>query len=1418
MAAPVSFANVNQELNFAANNPISIDDVLVRALTGLPLDIPPKSSISFADLSGKIGVGPITGPTSNTQASFWPVTAVLNKAFTTDVYQANVVWSVVTTAGTPPTWSANGKNISLSLTEGTVGTVSCTANVTATLYYGNTLIGSNSQNVSLSAQLYNADITLSTSHANSLVYTTAGYYSAQTATMSVTAAANVPNATIVLTASPNTGYTVSGNTLTFSARSTVPGTNTASYVITAAVSSNGTLVGTGSVNSSVSATLYSSALSIGVSANSVTSVANVGPVSASIAANTSSSGNGQQTFAWSLSPNTTGLVLTPNGANSTVSESIAANVYSYVSDSANLTVQMFADAGQTLLVNTAVVPVSINLLAAGLTFSPAANVTVSGFTAQTASTTANATSKAGAIQWNFSSGSGQIITGAGTQNSSAQFSSSRSTAGSNNQSWTYSAAVVAGNTSFASPSATTTVSATMQVYNPTIIGPTSNAQYANSGTVSASVPLTLSSPVPPGANVVWSLSPSNGSTLSANGANAVVTFTSTAFGYVTSNSVLTANCYDVSTGSTLASPTANVSLTTGLYGLTVSVVPASNTQSGYNAQTAISTGGATVQAGTLAWSTANTSGPSPTFAVSGPANSSVATWSITNSGVGSQTTNQRWSINAVDPSGNVVATSIASGTFGLTATQQAYTFSVPNYSNTAISTTTGPSLSAIVLPTCNIAGYTLTNWATSNTSGTLTSNTTAATLSYTFNLSNAAPTGSYGATVSGTLLDGSGRTVQNFSSSVNMSEFYPNPTITGTAAVSASGFTTSQTASQTYVISINPGASALSVATSSSSVVGSAPTFGTPTSNTRYWSASVSQTATNYTSGSSANFFTPTITFGSATSVLPASQVNLAVASYNPAVVVTGSNSSTAGWTGAQTAWGVETATCNASISNPVWTWGGFNTTSGAFTGSYLQGTGNNQYVAYVQTSSVGSLSGTGYPGSALLYVNGTAVLQSTSIPSITASTTKYNPALVISGPSSNSQSNLFSTSASIVLTASANASIPGVSYTVSAALASGSGASVSYGSGNTSVTISNSARNNSVSSTYNVTFSVYTNGTLLQSATRQVTLTSTAPVPSYSVTTPANVTSAGFNTPQTASSTCNANGLTTSGDYVVWSMNVTSGSAPAWSTPGGSNSYITTSLTQGSIGANNSTVYQQANFYDPQGYLIQTIYSNQYSLNATVYNPALTLTIANNAYVSGTTTVTARSYATVGANSSFTSAGGTCTLSLAYSSGSTATIINTIGPPTPQDYIQVVASPGQTNSATYIATTYAQINSQTVQGPVALYLNATAASSGLSASLSPTSVQGNASGLANKGSVTSSSCTTTATGGSGSYTYSWHVSTGSTDGGQVVATNPTGQTTSFSASNISGASGSAYCTVSDGTTSVNTNTVTIGLTYTGNK
>lgn len=104
-----------------------------------------------------------------------------------------------------------------------------------------------------------------------------------------------------------------------------------------------------------------------------------------------------------------------------------------------------------------------------------------------------------------------------------------------------------------------------------------------------------------------------------------------------------------------------------------------------------------------------------------------------------------------------------------------------------------------------------------------------------------------------------------------------------------------------------------------------------------------------------------------------------------------------------------------------------------------------------------------------------------------------------------------------------------------------------------------------------------------------------------------------------------------------------------------------------------------------------------------------------------------------------------------------------------------------------------------------------------LQASLSPTSVNGT---RTTAGTCLSSSCTTTAVNGSGSYTYHWNVTTSS--GNTISAVSPTAATTVFSASvnnvNIE-STGSATCTVTDsvsGNVVTTSNSVSIDLTYSG--
>jgi hypothetical protein len=104
-----------------------------------------------------------------------------------------------------------------------------------------------------------------------------------------------------------------------------------------------------------------------------------------------------------------------------------------------------------------------------------------------------------------------------------------------------------------------------------------------------------------------------------------------------------------------------------------------------------------------------------------------------------------------------------------------------------------------------------------------------------------------------------------------------------------------------------------------------------------------------------------------------------------------------------------------------------------------------------------------------------------------------------------------------------------------------------------------------------------------------------------------------------------------------------------------------------------------------------------------------------------------------------------------------------------------------------------------------------------LQASLSPLSANGsrNTSGV-----IHTTSCTTTATNGSGSYTYAWNVIT--TTGRTISADTPSLATTTFSANLdllVSESVGSATCTVTDtvtGATAVTSNSVSIDILYTG--
>lgn len=1430
MPSNTSFSGINEQLDFQSTAPITINDVLVRALTGISQDIPPESPISFADLSGKYGVGPINGPTSNNQASYFTTNSSVDLQFLTDIYQANIVWSSNLISGDIVSFSSVKANASVLLKRTNIGNSAANVSVTADLYYGNTYIGSNTVYINLQATVYDSNLTF-TSIPSGFVSSSNGY-TAQTATLSVTAQSNVPGGTIVWSVSPNTAaVTINGNTVILTASSSKAGVNnTASYQISATVMLDGKPVAGagGGVIANVAAYMYSSEFILNAPANVATS-SNNGPLTVSVPF--SVTGNSPGTvITWeanTISGSIATFTVASGNLSANLSLLVAANnsTYGAANSVVTVTANMYSDATLTNLLSSQSANVSLQGLVYGLNYTPPVSNTKTGYTAQTASTSASATYKAGLFDWSYSaiSGTASITksngSAGGTGANISFLDSVANKTGSNTSSWTVAPTLTYGDITVVGPSTNVNLSATVQPYSLAVTGATSNAQYANSGPLTSNVTLTVSGSTPPGTNVVWTAVQVSGVnaavSIASNKQSAILSISADANTFAFANSVynLTANCYDTSSGWSLSSNTQSISLAIGTYGLSISSIPTSNAQSGYAAQTSSTFATASVKAGQFAWWYANTVGLAPTFSQSGTANSSTGTWKQTTIAAGTNTVTEVWQVAVYNPANTINPVFVSSGqTFSLTAQQNAYSFSLPSQTtNTQLLSSTASNLTITTTPSCNIAGYSLSGWQCSNTTSgyNFSSNSTAAVVGFATTLTSGASVAYYTTTISGSLLDNQGRLIQGFSYPVVLRSYFPNPVINFSNSA-VYGYT-AQTASGSYTLSLWPGATGLSVDVSNT---GNAPTLTVGTQNTSYWAMNYSlNTGATYQELSSAITFQPTISFYDQSSTYSGWSVTatLVANNYNPAVVLTTTNGATSGWTGAQTAYGVITASCNANITNNYFRWNTYSVDSGSVTSAYMQGTGNNQYVIYNQESSVGTLSGTAHNLDCVLNIDGGDILHTGATPAVSVSATKYNPALVISGPTSNTQSAEFTSTASIVLTASANSSIPGVSYQVSASPVSGS-ASVSYGAGNTSCTLSVTGLHTTASATYNVTFSVLTNGTIIQTLTKQVSLSATGVIPNYSLTTPGNVSAAGFNFAQTCSSTVYLNGLTGSGDFATWVMNGVSGTIPAWNTPGGSNGYITTTQSCGSVGSVSGTIYQLCNIYDPSGNFIRTLQSGNYALTSTVYNPALGVSVAN-AAVSGSGSLTSTSTISLSSNAT----GGAYQLSIVKYSGATGTV--TINSGNTGGSLKLTSSANAT--ATYSYSASILLNGQTIAGPITgtMYSTVTITYTPVTATVSSTSASGSGSGLNLTGGVSTLPNTiATGHGGNGSYTYHWVMRNDA--GGQIFAVSNSSYSTRFQDNAVEDGTttGTAVCVVSDGTSSANTPIVSISLTWTSNK
>lgn len=1205
-AQPVGFDGINQQLDFSNTSPITINDTLVRALTGKADLQTTRSAISFADLSGKVGVAEISGAKSNTQSSYFnPTVSTLEFSFVTDVYNPQISWS--TTLPSSVVFVSNGANATATLTRSSVGVTSVTGTVTASLSYQGTFIGSKSANVSLSSEVYNPAIQFVNSPSQNL---SVSGFSAQTATVTVSITSNVVgNPNVTYNVSPmNSGVFISNTSvvLTRTSSSVSSIANSQSYTVTAAVTLNSQAVAMGSEVVTLSSQRYSPAFTMTSSGNSQV-YANSGELTSS--ATFTVTGNAPTTAViWSSSPiSGSPSNFVSNNASATLSLPISNTSVPY--NALNSITSVSASLVDLNSSNAVLGVKSANVQLAGVTSGLQTaiisnTVIANGFTAQTATFQTSANVQSGSLSWIVSNVSGVGVVSS-TSGSSANLSitETRTTVGSNTGVWNVSPAVSAfGSTFFSGSPQTITVTAKMvQSSNVTISGPASNVVVANSGTAVSSISL-LAGNVSPGTSVVWSASPRAGSNVAAfnsNTSSASLSLIQTGNGYSYATYDVTANCYDISSNNSLSTATKTVTLESGVYGANV-VVVASNTQSGYTAQTASSLCSATFASGTATWqTTANSSGFVPT--VAGP-NPSV-TMTASQVSVGSNSQSYPLILAIFDTNGSQVA-SLQPGTVSLLSQVNAYSVSTSSYVNTQIVTSPSGVVSATAVPTTSIPGGSFSSWQLSqNTGATLTTNSSAAIVSYDMSQSLTAnsPGYSYSSSLTCNLLDANNRFVTAVSNTIILRSYYANPSLSISSS-NAVGFV-AQTATGIFTSTI-VGATGANLALISWSNGNSNVLLGTQTSNATYYSApfSLSQNTIGTSSGTAS--FNMAINYYEASYNIPVQTSALSATFNDPAIVTTAQSNTVSGFIAAQTAVSTIVASCNSAVPSQTWIWGTTNTTSGSFTSTGVQGTGNNTYTATSSATTIGAVSGTGFPSSLSLYSAG-QLISTVSCPTVTSNATLYNPALIITGPASVSTSNLFESTAVLSVSASANSSIPSVSYISSTSLSSGTAAqSITHSAANTGTTISLDAVHQNLTSNYVVYTNVYCQGVLIQTASKAVTLNASGTIPAYSVSSPSNVSAAGFNFAQTASQTITLTGAT-HGEFVTWGWATSSGSNPAfvW---GPSNTYITSSVSRSSIGTNTSIGKMTAFVADPNNRPMTSVTTPSYSMTSTVYNPAL--------------------------------------------------------------------------------------------------------------------------------------------------------------------------------------------------------------------
>jgi hypothetical protein len=346
----------------------------------------------------------------------------------------------------------------------------------------------------------------------------------------------------------------------------------------------------------------------------------------------------------------------------------------------------------------------------------------------------------------------------------------------------------------------------------TVTGPTSNNQFANNG-VTSSIRLD-GTHFTPGANVEWVATKVSGDTatfsVAANNAfaNLYLTFGSGTYG--TAKSI-----YDIvatmkyANGMVLSQKTNRVTLRAGSYGLNFSPPAASVNASGYAAQTASTSAGATYRAGTFTWTKNTISGVVPVTSNTISGNSATLNISVSANGIGTAS-NTVYEVGPVLTFDGIVMTPNLAVQTALSSQFLSYTYLVNTSADANTALGSGTQTAWLGLQGSHtVLGGTIT-WSRNDTGVAIVSNTTYANVSV---VAASGQTNDHIVVVTGTLKDATDRVVTNISKTLRLSAFSPNVTFTGPSSNSLTGYTSPVYANAIITASCANGANAFSVST-----------------------------------------------------------------------------------------------------------------------------------------------------------------------------------------------------------------------------------------------------------------------------------------------------------------------------------------------------------------------------------------------------------------------------------------------------------------------------------------------------------------------------------------------------------------------------------------------------------------------------